>query len=66
MFHQYFSSDFFFEIPAVLEVITSFRWVKSLVLKPGGPPSPKYQGRTLMFYLIFVFSSLIYRFVDFS
>lgn len=66
MFHQYFSSDFFFEIPAVLEVITSFLWVKSLVLKPGGPSSPKYQGRTLMFYLIFVFSSLIYRFVDFS
>ena len=44
MFHQHFSSDFFFEIPAVLEVITSFRWVKSLVLKSGARLAQNTKG----------------------
>ena len=46
----------------VLDVIISFRWVKSLVIKagvtdfsitkPGGPPSLKYLGRTLVLLIL--------------
>ena len=53
MFHQHFSSDFFFEIPAVLEVITSFRWVKSLVLKSGARPHTK--GLVAWFIVLLIF-----------
>lgn len=51
MFHQHFSSDFFFEIPAVLDVITSFRWVKSLVLKSGARLAQNTKGERWCFIL---------------
>ena len=51
MFHQHFSSDFFFEIPVVLEVITSFRWVKSLVLKSGARLAQNTKGERWCFIL---------------
>ena len=51
MFHQHFSSDFFFEVPAVLDVITSFRWVKSLVLKSGARLAQNTKGERWCFIL---------------
>ena len=51
MFHQHFSSDFFFEIPAVLDVISSFRWVKSLVLKSGARLAQNTKGERWCFIL---------------
>lgn len=55
MFHQHFSSDFFFEIPAVLEVITSFRWVKSLVLKSGARLAQNTKGLVAWIIVLLIF-----------